>query len=81
MWVELDLKTDFNSASLLLLDMQAKKQEEPRHLCIPNQGAHLQQLASRSGAGGNVEEPGVLPLRNGAGAASRSRGSGRRGLK
>jgi hypothetical protein len=34
-----------------------------------------------AGAGSGVEEPGVLPPRNGAGAALRSRGSDRQGMK
>jgi hypothetical protein len=83
MWVVLDLKADFNSANLLLLDMQAKKkQEEHRHLvhsqprCTPAV-AGVKELGLR----GCVEEPGVLPPRNGAVVASRSRGSSCRGMK
>jgi hypothetical protein len=78
MWVVLDLKADFNSANLLLLDMQAKKPGGARAShAFTTKGLTCSSQHRGAGAGGSVKEPGVPPPRNGAGAASRSRGSSR----
>jgi hypothetical protein len=78
----LDLKADFNSANLLLLDMQAKKKTGAQaSRAFTTKGLTCSSRRRGAGAGGGVKEPGVLPPRNGARVASRSQGSGRRGTK